>query len=126
MLKNLDGPELLPFVKEVAHQCDIIRKQTGNNRQVNAIDQLTNKALQGKFYSTNGRPTVMTNTAPSSPSTQADGASTIPTPSLTTEDGSPKSSGPPSTDSEHAEENLTDTAKPSSEDDQASPITCEH
>ena len=63
MLKNLDGPELLPFVKEVAHQCDIIRKQTGNNRQVNAIDQLTNKALQGKFYSTNGRPTVMTNTA---------------------------------------------------------------
>ncbi len=122
MLHHLDGPDRESFIREVTSQCAQIKKWNGGGgaKQIMAIDRLIAQATQARSVNSPVRPTVTT-TTPSSPGVQGDTASTAPTPSLTTEQSSPQSSGPPSMDADNVEDSLAEKAKPSIHN-QSSPV----
>lgn len=125
LLNYLDGPEREAFSKEVNDQCLQLKKWGGGGtKQIASIDRILGDASQSRLTNgTNTRPTVTT-TTPSSPGgsgLQGDTTSTGPTPSLTTEQSSPQSISPPSTDADNVEDSVTEKAGPSVHD-QPNPI----
>lgn len=123
MLNFLKGEAWEAFVKEVTVQCAQIKKWGGGGaKQIIAIDRLITEISQANAANAaNTMPTVTT-TDPSSPHVPGDAASTAPTPSLTTEQSSPQSSSPPSTDADNVEDTASEATKPSLHTDSA-PVT---
>ncbi|KAI8634834.1 ARM repeat-containing protein [Xylariaceae sp. FL1651] len=100
MMQYLDGPERQSFVDEMRPQFATLKKQ-GTGRQITAIDRLISAtaSVPGVPNETNGPHggTATAGTAPSTPSLLVEVSSAVPTPSLTTEQSSPQSTSPPST-----------------------------
>lgn len=102
LLECVDGPERESFIKEVSLQCANLKK-SGNCRPLTAIEKLLE----------NAQVTIPTDepTKPSTPAPQGELAHATETPSLTTEENSPQSSGPPSTRSSTVEASVQGTLK---------------
>ncbi|KAH7037724.1 armadillo-type protein [Microdochium trichocladiopsis] len=88
LLECVDGPERESFIKEVSIQCANLKK-SGNCRPLTAIEKLLENA-QVPFSTDEPA-------KPSTPGPQGEASTAAETPSLTTEENSPQSSGPPST-----------------------------
>lgn len=92
LLECVDGPERDSFIQEVSVQCANLKK-SGNCRPLTAIEKLLENA---QVSASTDEPTSALK-QPSTPGPQGDSGATAETPSLTTEENSPQSSGPPST-----------------------------
>ncbi|KAI1821798.1 ARM repeat-containing protein [Xylaria intraflava] len=100
LIEHLDGDEKTTFATEVQSHLPLLKKQC-SGRQNTAIERLTtatNDAHARVISTANTRNAATGGSAPSSPNlAAAEVSSSSPTPFLTTEQNSPQSSSPPST-----------------------------
>ncbi|KAI1312133.1 ARM repeat-containing protein [Xylaria venustula] len=96
MIEWLQGPEKVAFVSEIRAHLPLLKRQ-GAGRQNAGLDRLSVAVEAFTLTSSPNGSDATAETAPSTPSLAVEVNSAVPTPSLTTEQNSPQSSSPPST-----------------------------
>ncbi|KAI1429363.1 ARM repeat-containing protein [Xylaria sp. FL1777] len=96
MIEFLHGPEKLAFVSDIKGYIPLVKRQ-GAGRQNTGLDRLFAAVEAVSSTSDANGSAAIPGTTPSTPSLAVEVNSAVPTPSLTTEQSSPQSSSPPST-----------------------------
>ncbi|KAI0971155.1 ARM repeat-containing protein [Xylaria arbuscula] len=108
MIEWLQGPEKIAFVSEIRAYLPLLKKQ-GAGRQNAGLDRLSAAVEASTGTSGTNGSDATAGTTPSSPSLAVEVNSAVPTPSLTTEQNSPQSSSPPSTNISTTDEGSEET-----------------